>query len=251
MTAPTLRIHVSTRAAILAGKTRVGVQTLEITDDGLAVLSPEQRLEVALVLEGGDDLGALVTDPPIVEPTMEAVIPVLTARAAERKAKDEAKRVAEARAIEIAAEEARAVKAKDAARAKAMRDWVNKHGDDEQKSRMSEGYLREEEILEDVMDDVFEDIQSPRYEPLRRGEACDCACAEHVEFSEQAPQYMDSAQYARLVAVREAAPEGATVEPIEHKAKCPACKCVPIARITARLSLPWNGWLLVRDFSLG
>jgi hypothetical protein len=249
VTAPTLRVHVSTRAAILAGKTRIGVQAFEVTDQALATLSEAQRLEVALLLEGDPELGSLETDVPIVEPTIEAILPALEKRANGRAATEAKKKADEARAAEMAAEESRAVKAKEGARIKAIREWVAQHGDDEQKARMSEGYLREDEILEDVMDDVF-DIQFPGYTSLRRGDACDCACAGNVEFLEQAPGYMDAAQFARLVSVRESAPEGATVEPVEHKAKCPACRCVPIARITARVSLPWHGWLLVRDYSL-
>jgi hypothetical protein len=240
---------VSTRAAILAGKSRVGTQTIEINDEGLAKLNETQRSEVAALLEGAPDLGTLPSDPPIVEPTLEAVTHVLDARAAGRKAVEEARRVEDARAAELAAIAVHESKSKDVQRAKALRDWVNKNGDDEQKARMAEGFLREDELLESITDETF-DITLPRYELLRRGDACDCACAGHVKFEERGPRYMDSAQFARLTAVRESAPEGATVEPIEHGAACPSCKCVPIARVTARVSLPWNGWLLVRDFSI-
>jgi hypothetical protein len=242
-------VHVSTRAAILAGKSKVGLQTIEITEDGLTKLDETQRAEVAALLEGEPDLGTDPRDPAITEPTLEAVKPALDARAARRKAGEEMRRVEDARAAELAAVAARESKAKDGQRAKALRDWVNKHGDDEHKARMAEGFLREDEILEDITDDMF-DITAPRYELLRRGDACDCACAGSVEFSERGPQYMDSAQFARLTAIRENAPEGATVDAVEHRAACPSCKCAPIARVTARVSVPWNGWLLVRDYSI-
>lgn len=249
MSGPSIRVHVSTRAAILAGKARIGAQLIEITDTTLAGLSEPQRLEIALLLEGAPELGTLASDPTINEPSIEAVIPVLDARAAGRKAADEVKRVQDARAAEAVVATARDVTSKDNQRAKTLRDWVNKHGDDEQKARMAEGFMREDEILDDVMDEMFE-IPFPRYERLRRGDACDCACAGQVVFIERGPLYMDNAQFARLTTARENAPAGASVEPVEHKAACPGCRCVPIARITARVSLPWGGWRLVRDFSL-
>jgi len=246
---PSIRVHVSTREAIRAGKSRVGPQIVEITEEGLAKLDETQRLEVAALLEGEPDLGTLPSDPPIIEPTLEAVKDALTARAIARRTAEDARRVEDARAGELAAVAAHAAKARDVQRAKALRDWVHKHGDDEQKARMAEGFLPEEEILEAITEEVI-DIALPPYELLRRGDACDCACAGHVKFEERGPQYMDSAQYGRLTAARESAPEGATVTAVEHRAACPSCKCVPIARVSARVTVPWNGWLLVRDYSI-
>lgn len=249
MSGPSIRVLVSTREAIRAGKSRVGSQTIEITEEGLAGLDETQRLEVAALLEGEPDLGTLPSDPPIIEPTLEAVKHALTARAAARKTAEDVRRLEEARAGELAAVASRESKAKDAQRAKALRDWVNKNGDDEQRARMAEGYLREDEILEAITDEII-DIPLPAYERLRRGDACDCACAGHVKFEARSPQYMDDAQYRRLTAARDSAPEGATVAAVEHRAACPSCKCVPIARVSARITVPWNGWLLVRDYSI-
>jgi hypothetical protein len=246
---PSIRVHVSTRAAILAGKSRIGPQSIEITDEALAKLNETQKAEVAALLEGEPELGLMPSDPLIVEPTMEAVIAALDARAATRKAREEAIRVAKARADEEAAVAVHAAKAKEGTRAKALRDWVEKNGDDEQKARMAEGFLPEDEILDAIQDELL-DLPYARYDRLRRGDACDCACAGNVSFMTRGPLYMDSAQYARLQTVRENAPEGALVEPIEHKAACPSCKCVPIARLTARVTLDWKGWRLVREFSL-
>ena len=239
----------STREAIRAGKSRVGPQIIEITEEGLADLDEDQRLEVAALLEGEPDLGTLPSDPPIIEPTLAAVRAALTARAAAKKMAENARRVENARAGEAAAVASRESKARDAQRTKALRDWVDQHGDDDQKARMAEGFLPEAEILEAVTE-VIIDLPLPRYELLRRGDACDCACAGHVKFEERGPQYMDSAQYGRLTAARDSAPEGATVAAIEHRAACPSCKCVPIARVSARVTVPWNGWLLVRDYSI-
>jgi hypothetical protein len=246
---PSIRVLVSTREAIRAGKSRVGSQIIEVTEEGLAGLDEAQRLEIAALLEGEPDLGSLPSDLPIIEPTLEAVKGALTARAAGRKMAEDARRVEDARAGEMAAMASRESKTKDAQRAKALRDWVNKNGDDEQKARMAEGFLREDEILEAITKEII-DIPLPAYELLRRGNACDCACAGHVRFETRSPQYMDDAQYRRLTSARESAPEGATVAAIEHRASCPSCKCVPIARVSARVTVPWNGWLLVCDYSI-
>ena len=249
MSGPSIRVLVSTREALRAGKSRFGPQLIEITDEGLAKLDEVQRMEVAALLEGEPDLGTLPSDPPIVVPTLDGVKHVLTSRANGRERAEEARRVEDARARELAAVATRESKSKDVQRGKALRDWVAKHGDDDQKARMAEGFLREEELLDTITDEVI-DIALPQYELLRRGDACDCACAGHVRFEERSPQYMDTAQHGRLITARDNAPEGATVTAIEHRAHCPACKCVPIARVSARVSVPWNGWLLVRDYSI-
>lgn len=249
MSGPSIRVHVSTRDAIRAGKSRIGPQLIEITDEGLAKLDEAQRLEVAALLEGQPDLGTLPSDPPIIEPTIDAIKAALTARAETRRVAEDARRAEEAIAGERAAVAARESKGRDAQRAKALRDWINKNGDDEQKARMAEGFLREEEILEAITNEII-DIPLPAYELLRRGDACECACAGHVRFQERGPSYMDTAQFSRLTVARESAPEGAIVTAVEHQAACPSCKCVPIARVSARVSVPFHGWLLVKDYSI-
>lgn len=245
-----ISVHVSARAAILAGKTRVGPQTFTLQDNELQALPEALRYELALAYEAGEILGKDPSDPPIVEPTLEALTPLLEARSKQRAAVDEARKKQEARDAEVAVVQAREATAKDNARSKALRGWIEKHGDEEQKARMSEGFLPENEILDAVCEELLELPGFGLYDPLRRGDACDCACAGHVEMTEGAPQYLDSSQYEKLQRAREAAPEGSRVEAIEHRAKCPHCACVPIARLEARVSMPWNGWMLVRQYAL-
>lgn len=243
-----IKVYIPPRAAIVAGKTLFGTVAMDVTEEMLHLLTEDLRLELALVLEGEPVLGTLETDPAIIEPCLEYIKPVLEARALARKTAVETKKVLEARAVQETLVSSKNEAAKDRARDKALRDWVGAHGDEEQKARMSEGFFKEEEILGDICDDLLDAPGFQEYEPLRRGDACECACAREVVFAINTPKYMDAAQYASLTAVREHAPAGATVIPVEHKASCSACKCVPIARISARISLPWNGWLLVREF---
>lgn len=246
----TVKIYVSPKAAIVAGKTAVGEMMLSITEQDLQALSVDLRVELADSYAQNEVIGKDPDEPPIIEATLEAVKPTLEFRAASRKKQEENRRIEEARKNEMAVVAAREATAKDNARSKALRAWVEKNGDDELKARMAEGYLREEEILDTICDDLLALIGFEPYETLRRGEACDCGCAGNVKFDIGPPRYLDAFQYQRLQAAREAAPTGATVTPIEHRASCPSCKCVPIARLEARVTMPWNGWLLIKQYSL-
>jgi len=246
----TINVHVSPRAAILAGKTNVGNLSFTLTEDSLKDLPEALRLELALAYESTDFIGSNPNEPPVVEATLAAIRPVLEIRASQREQVEKAQQVEAARRAELAVVASRDVTAKDNARSKALRVWIEKNGDDEQKARMAEGFLPEDEILDAVTDELLDLPAFTVYESLRRGDACDCGCAHRVIFEAGPPKYMDAFQFGKLQAVREALPEGASVKPIEHRAACPACKCVPIARISALITMPWHGWELVREFLL-
>jgi hypothetical protein len=241
-----INVKVSTRAAILAAKTVVGNQKVKITADQLAELDMTVREEIAALIEEA----ATLEDPDLAEPTFEAIKPILERRAKIRQALAVEARKADARRVEEATVEVRQLATKDNARSKALRVWVEKHGDDEQKARLSEGFLREEEILNAVAEDLIDVRGYEEYVPMHKGEVCDCACAGGVVFTKGAPSYMDASQYSKLTEIREQLPEKANAEPVEHRGKCPHCKCLITARFTARVTLPWEGWLLVREFSL-
>jgi hypothetical protein len=246
----TINVFVSPRAAILAGKVTVGSQSFTLTEEALATLSPELRLELAMAYENNEAIGTSTAEPPVVEATLDAIRPILEVRALQRKHLEKAQQVESARKAEMAAVTSRDATAKDNARSKALRLWIEKNGDDEQRARMAEGFLPEDEILDAVTDEMLDLSGFTVYEQLRRGDACDCGCAHCVTFEVGPPKYMDAFQFSKLQAVREAAPDGATVNPVEHRAACPDCKCVPIARISALITLPWHGWELVREFLL-
>lgn len=245
-----IRVHVSPRAAIVAGKTRVGAQSFDVTEEDLQKLSEELRVELALTYESDEVLGADPSEPPISEPTLVALEPILKLRAGRRARRVEAQKKIDADRAEAEVVAARSVTEKGNARDRALRAWVEKNGDDEQKARMSEGYLREEEILDDICAEVLELSGFDRYDNLRSGHACDCACSSDVKFITRAPNNLDARQYARLKAAREEAPPGAIVTVHEHKASCPSCKCVPIARLEVRLTREWHGFELVRQYAL-
>lgn len=250
MPALNIRVYVSPRAAILAGKTKVGDASFDVTEAQLQPLSEDIRLELALAYESGKAIGEDPSEPPVAEATLEGVLPVLQVRAERRIAREAERLKDEARAKEAAIVAARTITAKDNARSKALRKWIEDHGDDEQRARMAEGFLPEEEILEEVCQELLDLSGFRPYDPLRRGHACECACAHQVKFQEGAPPQLDSHQFLRLQEAREAVPAGAKVEPILHKASCPACRCVPIARVEARVTLEWHGWQLVRSYAI-
>jgi hypothetical protein len=246
----TINVHVTPRAAILAGKTAVGKLSFVLSEDDLETLPENLRLELALAYESSDFIGENPDEPAVIEASLDAIRPVLIARRAQRQQQEKMQLVEHARNAELAAVAARDNTQKDNARSKALRTWVAKNGDEEQRARMLEGFLPESEILDDITADLLDMPGFKPYEPLRRGDACDCGCAHRVNFTVTPPKYMDAFQFSKLQAVREAAPEGAAIVPREHRAACDACKCVPIARVTAFITLPWNGWALVREFLL-
>lgn len=251
MPALTINVYISPRAAIMAGKAVVGSQTFNVTEEALTALAPELRFELAVAYENNEAIGAMTSEPPVIEASMEAIIPVLKVRAEQRQRLEKAQQIEDARNAELAAVEARDRTAKDNARSRALRLWIEKNGDDEQKARMAEGFLPEDEILDSVTDELLDITGFNVYESLRRGDACDCGCAHRVNFTKSIPpKYMDAFQFEKLQRIRESVPEGAAVQPVEHRAACPDCKCVPIARISALVTLPWHGWELVREFSL-
>lgn len=246
-----IQVQISTRAAILAGKTATGKRTLQLSEQDLAGLPEELRLEIAVALENASPIGQDPDDPPIAEATLAAIRPVLESRAARRKRIEETERKIAARQAEEKLVEQRAVAAKDATRTKAVRTWVEKNGDDDQKARMKEGFLPEKEVLDEIAEDLIDVRGFEAYEPMHKGDVCECPCAGYVTFETRSPPtHLDMFQFKKLEDIREQLPEGAAAEPVEHLGKCPHCKCLPTARITARVSLPWEGWLLRREFLL-
>lgn len=242
-------VKVSSRAAIMAGKTAVGVRKLSVSPQDLAGLSAELREELALAYEAAEVLGE-PPDPPLSEPTFAALVPVLQARAHQRGLRRTDEIRSQARRDEETAAEQRKVASKEQTRQKALRAWVEKHGDDDQRARMREGFLPEDEILESVADELLDLRGLEAYTPMFKGDVCECGCAGAVTFTAGPPRYLDGYQYQRLQEIRETATATAMVEPIEHRGACPRCKCVPLARITARVTLAWEGWSLVREFLL-
>lgn len=251
-----VRLKVEVRAAVLARRATAGVVSVEVTDDDLRDL-PEALLEEFAVVVETD---AVLQGPGVRDATFASIRAALQelaeTRAASRALAEQQEReglaAAEKTAVDAAAR-AKDAEDRDRARTRALRAWVNEHGSDDQRARQKEGFLPDSEVVEEVTDSLFE-VTEDEYEALSKGQACDCdrGCAGSVRFTISTTGFtMDSRQYAVLEKVRETAPSGSTVTPRMHKAACPECKCTPIARMSALVTLPWCGWLLTKEYSLG
>jgi hypothetical protein len=244
-----VRVRIAARAAILARRALAGIAEVTVTDEDLKDLSDALLEELAAVAETDEVLeGPLVSDA-----SFGSVRAVLEERVAAKDAAKAANAEAAAKQAEETVTRDRETSERDRARTRALRAWVEENGSEDQRSRQKEGFLPDEEIIEEVTDALFE-IDEDEYVALTKMQACDCdrGCAGSVVFTVGAPVGgLDSRQYAVLEKIRELAPKGATVTPRMHKAACPLCPCTPIARLSALVSLPWCGWLLVKEYSLG
>lgn len=254
-----VRIRIEPRAAILARKTVAGIVAVDITEENLKELTDEELAELADLVEKS----AVLESPVLDAPTFEVVKRWLEQSVAAKKKFLESQEAAaaEMRAIEARAAEQEVVRKResrerDAANAKAISAWIEEHADEDAKERHKAGFLAEQEIIDEVMHQLFE-INEDEHVPIRKEQACDCerGCAGSVRF-QVVPvipnvNTLDSSQFSTLQRVQESAPEGATVQARLHQASCPECKCTPLARFTAHVSMQWNGWLLVKEYALG
>lgn len=234
-----LRLQIDARAAILAGKTTLGVVTLNITDHALAALPPAERLELALAYEAQEPIGGATES--LTEASLDALRPILQRRAQQRGLTNPALAGPAATPTPDLHETQRLA---------ALRTWMLANGDPEQRLRAQENLISEDECLAEVAAALLPLPGFPRYEKILRGEACDCGCGGNVKFTVGPPQYLDAYQYEKLTKARGIKPPEAQLDVIEHRAHCAACKCPPLGRYELRLTLAWQGWLLVRQYRL-
>jgi hypothetical protein len=231
----------------MARRAVAGVVSVEILDEHLKDVPIETLSELASVAEC-DELLELRDGAPDVTTVLE----IMTGRARDRAAKRQAALEAQAAAEEnrLASEQARAENHKT--RMRSLKRWISDHGTDEQKDRMAEGLLPEVEMLADVTDEII-DVTEDAYDPLRKEHACDCekGCAGSARFLVGPPiSGLDARQFATLQRIREQAPDDAKVEVRLHRVHCPECSCAPLSRLSAQVSVEWEGWRLVREYAL-
>lgn len=225
-------VYVTPKAALAAGKSLVGLQEVEFTDESLTALTQPERVALAVAFATGVHLGT-DTDPEATEPTIAEVRRILAFRLSAQSRQHE---------------EARLRKA-------SLDKWIKDHGDDNQKERHREGLLPEEEALEAMRESFFDPLENnERYSAIRKTEACDCGCYEDVVFDNRAAAGtapgLTATQFEKLKEIRELAPKGAAIETRMHIAKCDECDCAPVHRPSARVTLVWQGWTLTREYLL-
>ena len=250
-----IRLRIEARDAILARKTTIGAVKVPVADEDLEGVPDDTLDQIAQVVAADETLEG----PGVVDATFASVLRGLEARAARRAAElaaEEAARVeAEAAAARVVQDEIVRRRKEEQARARhaeAITKWIEDNCDEGMVERRREGFLKDDEIIEEVMDQIF-NIPEEEYTTIKAYQACDCdkGCTGSVQMSVHHADHLDSSQFAVLAQVREAAPEGAEVILQMRKAACPECACVPLVRMTALVRLPWNGWMLQKAYALG
>lgn len=250
-----IRLRIAARDAILARKTTVGVVKVSVADEDLVDVPEDALDQIAQVVAADETLEG----PGVVDATFGSVLRGLEARAARRGvelAAEEAARIeTEAAAARVIQEEAVRRRKEGQAKARhaeAITKWIEDTCDPDMVERRREGFLKDEEIIEEAMDQIF-NIPEEEYTTIKAYQACDCdkGCTGSVQMFVLPVDHLDTSQFAALEQIREAAPEGAEVVPQMRKAACPECACVPLVRMTALVRLPWNGWMLQKAYALG
>lgn len=243
----------------MARKAVAGVVPVEVTEEHLASLDEAQLAELADVVERGETLESRLASAPTFEVVKAIVDERLSAKAAAVdaiRAADEARKGAEARAAEEEIARKRANARRDADNRKAVEAWLDENADEDQRDRFKAGFMSDEEVMEEATHQLFE-INEDEHVPIHKEQACACerGCTGSVRFAVRpvVPNVtpLDSRQFSTLQRIQDSAPERATVEARVHQASCPECKCAPLARLTARVSLEWHGYLLVKEYALG
>ena len=303
----------------MAGKTRIKEQPLIIGDEDLAKLTPEERLELARIIEGEyhHPLGKIPGDCRLVAPTFDEVQRALAARAtasaekirqealdkehldaeqrgaAERLSqlpKDKWVRVegdnviihhdlvdqrdnpycqdifkeamslcheAHDRIESIKAQEAAAAQAKENAlageRRMTLHRWVQDCNNEALRDRWKENLITEEEVLECISAEVFEELTDGfhEYTRMKASEVCDCDCVGDVEFKTETEGFtLTATQYEKLADIRSEAPPQAVVTVRRHTGDCSSCTCPTHHRYAAYVAIVWKGLKLHREYTL-
>lgn len=250
-----IRLRIDPKNAIRARKSTVGHVRVVIGDSDLAELSDDVLAQLADVVAGEETLEG----PGVVDASFASVLEGLRARIERVHAAEIADKAAQAAATEAAArvereqeERRRQEERGRVLHAQAITAWIEEHCDDDMIERRRDGFLKEEEIMDEVMEQLF-DITAEVHTPIKPYQACDCAkgCTGSVRSFVLPVDHLDSSQAATLRQIREEAPKEAEVIPQMRKSSCPACDCVPLARMTALVRMRWNGWMLQKEYALG
>lgn len=266
-----VKLFVSPRAAIKAGLAEFGSKDVIVGAIDLERLALSAREELALAVETSDVVGkgfkvgeVAHADLEASMHTVEELFRLLSYRAGTRAEAlailadlEERQRGDAARAREAEAVAKRESEAKKAQQMLAIQKWVNKHGSDSQKKRMVEGVLPEGEALEAITDMVCDDLTinstATPYQKILDQDACGCACADRVVFTVTNADALTEYQYEALVETRDDAAKlsaKARVFAVKHHAKCAACDCPEVERLSVRVELPWEGLDIVREYNL-
>lgn len=250
-----VRLRIAVRDAILARKTTIGTVKVSISDEDLIAVTEDVLVQIAEVLTDDE----MLEGPGVIDATFGSVLRGLEARVERKATQTIAENTARTEKVEAeiraAQEEAIRRRQEELARVRysdAITQWIITNCDEDMVERRTAGFLKDDEIIEEAMDQLF-NIPEEEHTPIMPYQACDCdkACVGSVQSFVLPVEHLDTSQFATLEQIRKAAPEGAEVIPQMRKSACPACSCVPLVRMTALVRMPWNGWMLQKEYALG
>jgi hypothetical protein len=129
-----------------------------------------------------------------------------------------------------------------AAREAQIEGWIAEHGTDNQKKRHAAGLLPDKEIVDEIRDDAFRELDMvyERYEPLTAGDI-PCTCeyeGPDVSYNADDAETATAEEFDRLEEIKQDAPEGAEVTLREHVGTCDRCdEIVKRKGVLVRLSV--------------
>lgn len=183
-------------------------------------------------------------------------------------------------AAELHAEnERRKAAAVDAAKVNALAEWEDKRrtdaewkakttqfldaaqalirmdGTDDQRGRLEDGLLPLAELEIFARDHAFSSLADfPRYERLTASDVEHdgddyITCEGNVSFDADTAQTLEAEPWRNLKAIENAAPEGSTVTPRYHRAKCDECDADTL-RYSAHVEIDWHGRTFAREYAI-
>jgi hypothetical protein len=185
-------------------------------------------------------------------PGDQNVLDLIRAEFHRRRAEKAAQEKAQREQQEKAAQEAKAQQeALD-------KEFIRRFGSAEQIERHNEGFLPEAEFLDLVRDKIFEvftlDSSIRRYVRLTQGDVEHTGeCYEgRAAFDSNEATQLSSATFAKLKHIRALARpiENVTVKAVLHTAECDGCSAKTVERLSAKVTIVWNGRKLSREYAL-
>lgn len=216
----TVKIYVHQSTAIKTGLDTYGQGEVEIMP---SQLTQEQR----------DVLSGITGDLIVSAPTVDAVVSAINNRIAEKTKQEQQAR-----------------EDKKARRAEQLRSWVATMGTDNQRGRMSENLLPDDEIIDGIRDAAFLPLADfPRYQKLTSSDI-PCTCeyeSPDASYETKNAESATAGEFDLLQKMRALMP-GATVSLREHVGTCDRCE-EEVARRSIRVVVTVGELTLSREYA--
>ena len=142
--------------------------------------------------------------------------------------------------------------AKEQRKADQIKAWVEVNGTENQKLRQKDGFLPDQEIIDEIRAEAYAPLDSfKRYDKLTKSDACegDDEYGRHeVDFDVEDAEHLSANEYDWLIKIKEAVPN-ATIEPRIHTAKCDDCE-TEVTRIGFMVRITVGDFEFSREYGL-